>query len=92
MSNTPIPVGVVGVGHLGYHHARLYTAAENAELVGICDAREDHGREVAAEFGTDYFDSVDALIAKGIKAASVAVPTRVSSEGLKPAVALRWTS
>lgn len=75
MSTTPIPVGVVGVGHLGYHHARLYAAAENATLVGVCDAREEHGRKVAGEFGTEYVDSVETLIAKGIKAASVAVPT-----------------
>lgn len=75
MSHPPIRTGVVGVGHLGFHHARLYSISDNAELVGVCDNRVEHGEKVAAEFNTTYFSSVQELIDAGIQAASVAVPT-----------------
>lgn len=75
MSSSPIKIGVVGVGHLGYHHARLYSESEHAELVAICDSREEHGKAIAEEFHTAYVDSVEALIALGVQAVSVAVPT-----------------
>jgi len=75
MSLSPIKTAVIGVGHLGYHHARLYTALDGAELVGVCDSREDHGRKVAEEFGTRYCATVQELIDAGIQGASVAVPT-----------------
>lgn len=75
MSTPPIKTGVVGVGHLGYHHARLYSENDRAELVGVCDSREEHGQKVATEFGTQYVSSVEAMIALGVQAVSVAVPT-----------------
>ena len=30
-------VGVIGVGHLGQHHARVYTELLDARLVGVAD-------------------------------------------------------
>lgn len=75
MSHSPIKTGVFGVGHLGYHHARLYTALEGADLIGVCDTRADHGSTVAGEFNTTYYGTVQGLIDAGIQAASVAVPT-----------------
>ena len=37
---TSLKVGVVGVGHLGREHARIYAAMKGAELVGVVDADE----------------------------------------------------
>jgi len=79
----PVRVGVVGVGHLGYHHARLYASMPEAELVGVVDVREDHGRNVAEEFNTDYFGSVKDLIGAGAEAVSVVVPTTAHHEVVK---------
>lgn len=70
-----IRTGVIGVGHLGYHHARLYAAQEGVELVGVCDIDETRGREVADEFEALYFDSIDGLFEAGVDAVSLAVPT-----------------
>lgn len=70
-----IRTGVIGVGHLGYHHARLYAAQDGVELVGVCDTDSTRGREVASEFDVAYFDSVESLLEAGIKAVSLAVPT-----------------
>ncbi len=69
-----VHVGVFGVGSLGRHHARIYSQMENAELVGVYDVDEKRAAEIASEFHTRAFESVEAL-ASGIEAASVAVPT-----------------
>lgn len=70
----PIEVGVVGVGHLGRHHARLYAALPGAKLVAVADRDLERARAVAVEYGAEAYDSVEGLLGK-VRAASVAVPT-----------------
>lgn len=72
-----IRTAVVGVGHLGYHHARLYSAMDGAELVGIVDPHEGRAAAVSTDFNVPRFESVDALIDAGVDAVSVAAPTSV---------------
>ncbi|MCE5272295.1 Gfo/Idh/MocA family oxidoreductase [bacterium] len=72
--NGKIRTGVVGVGHLGSLHARIYSQMENAELVGVYDTDPQHAREVADRFGVRAFDSLEQL-ADSVEAASLAVPT-----------------
>jgi predicted dehydrogenase len=62
-------VAVIGVGHLGQHHARLLAAMEGVELVGVCDTNRDRADEIAARFGGygcahagDLLSRVDAVI------------------------------
>jgi len=40
-------VAVVGVGHLGRHHARIYEEMESTELCGVVDIRQDRAEEIA---------------------------------------------
>ncbi len=71
-------VGVVGVGHLGHHHARIYSTLPEVELVGVVDKDPERASRVAGEFcGARQagFGSVKELIEAGIQAASIAVPT-----------------
>ncbi|MEE8169884.1 MAG: Gfo/Idh/MocA family oxidoreductase, partial [Phycisphaerae bacterium] len=68
------PVAVIGVGHMGRHHARLYSEMPEAELVAVVDRRLDRAQEIAAKFHTEAFPSLDELPAR-VAAASVAVPT-----------------
>lgn len=69
-------VGVVGVGHLGFHHARNYAALDEAQLVAVYDADSARCREVAEQFCPDgACDSLRALIERGVEAVSVVVPT-----------------
>ena len=70
----PLRVGVIGVGHLGRHHARIYSALPLVTLVGISDTDVSVGREVADEFNVVYYPSQDELLAC-VDAVSVAVPT-----------------
>ena len=75
----PVRIAVVGVGHLGKHHARLLAEIEGAQLVAVVDP--DHERAAAAAAATaaraigDYrelFDQVDAV--------TVAAPTELHHE------------
>lgn len=66
---------VIGVGHLGYHHSRLYHSMKDVDLAGVVDTDRERADTVAQEFETQAFDSLEDLLAAGIDAASVVVPT-----------------
>jgi predicted dehydrogenase len=67
-------VGVVGVGHLGSRHARIYAESPAAELVGVADLDIDRARAVAGAHGGRAAADFRDLVSE-IDAASVAVPT-----------------
>ncbi len=70
----PLRVGVVGVGALGRHHARVYAGLPHVALAGVHDVDAARAAEIAAQFGCGTFASVDAMAA-AVDAVSVAVPT-----------------
>jgi len=74
MSGRKIRAGVVGVGHLGRHHARLYATLPGVELVGVVDRDRERAERIAAEFGCAVFAEPGDLAGQ-VDAASVAVPT-----------------
>jgi predicted dehydrogenase len=67
-------VAVVGVGHLGSRHARVYAESPNAELVGVADVDLARARAVAESHGVRAVADFTELTPE-IDAASVAVPT-----------------
>jgi predicted dehydrogenase len=69
-----IKVGVVGVGHLGQHHLRIYSQLPEAELIGIYDIDLLKAKEKSEEFKTTYFKKLDDLLEK-TEAVSLVVPT-----------------
>jgi predicted dehydrogenase len=69
-----LKIGVFGVGSLGQWHARIYSELENAELVGVHDINSERASEIAANYGTRAFDSMEEL-ATAVDAASIVVPT-----------------
>jgi predicted dehydrogenase len=75
----PVRVGVIGVGHLGQHHARILSGLEGASLAAVADIDADRAARVAAASGTkaltdwrDMIGSVDAV--------TIAVPTIAHAE------------
>lgn len=70
-------VGVVGVGHLGYHHARNYASLDGSCLIGVADPDIARGRKAAEDFGTQWFPSLEDLLEAGVDAVSIAAPTRM---------------
>ena len=69
-----IRVGVVGVGHIGKNHARLYAELPSAEFIAIYDTDRKIAEERAAEFGVRAVASLEEF-AEQVDAASIATPT-----------------
>jgi len=67
-------VGVVGVGHIGGNHARIYSELPNAEFVAIRDTDSVRSSENARKFGVQPTNSLEEF-AELVDAASVATPT-----------------
>ena len=72
-------VGVIGVGHLGQHHARVYTGMIGVSLVGVCDLDEVRGQKIAEERGVPFFSALESVLPL-VDAVSVAVPTSAHFE------------
>ncbi len=70
-----IGVGVIGVGAMGRHHARIYSEMRDVELVGVADVNERRAAEVAAEYNTEAFTDCERLLKNDLDAVSIAVPT-----------------
>jgi predicted dehydrogenase len=71
---TPLRAGVVGVGHLGQHHTRLYASLPGSRLVGVVDQSPERARMIAERHGVKVFRSVEELL-DHVDVVSVAVPT-----------------
>jgi len=77
--------GVVGVGRMGRHHARICSLTEGCELVGVVDRDADRRAAVTEQFGGEGFDSVESLVRKGVDCVVIATPTvhhRAAAEAL----------
>ena len=69
--------GLIGLGMMGRHHARVMRSIEGTELVAVADAMGDpHG--VAGDL--PLYDSVQGLIDHGVDAVMCAVPTGLHEE------------
>ncbi|HLW34157.1 MAG TPA: Gfo/Idh/MocA family oxidoreductase [Chthoniobacterales bacterium] len=67
-------VGVVGVGHIGSNHARLYRDVPAAELTAIYDVDASRANSIARKFGATAAKSLEEF-AGLVDAASIATPT-----------------
>ncbi|HYJ06534.1 MAG TPA: Gfo/Idh/MocA family oxidoreductase [Chthoniobacterales bacterium] len=72
-------VGVVGVGHIGKNHARLYAELATAQFTAIYDTDRAVAEQHAAEFGVASAKSLDEF-AELVDAASIATPTSTHFE------------
>jgi len=65
-----VRVGVIGVGYLGQHHARIFSGLDGVELVGVADTESKKAGEIAGKYGcrpfAEYADLVDACDALSI--------------------------
>lgn len=74
-----LKIAVIGVGHLGKEHARIYSEIPEVNLAGIVDINKDTGEAVAQRYNTKYYNSFKEILNK-VNAASVVVPTRFHYE------------
>lgn len=82
-----IRVGVVGVGHLGMHHARVYTEILGTQLVGVVDVDEERAHTIGDNLGVPAFSDFETFIKqKKPDALSIVVPTSRHFEVAKAAM------
>ena len=77
MAADRIRAAVIGVGHLGRHHARILSTLEGVELVAVIDTNSERAAAASATTGatalTDFRDVLDGKV----DAVSIAVPTEL---------------
>jgi predicted dehydrogenase len=71
---TKLRAGVVGVGHLGQHHARLYSGLPDSTLVGVTDQNPERAKTIGDRHGAHVYQHLSDLL-RHVDVVSVAVPT-----------------
>lgn len=70
-----IKVGVIGTGHLGSIHAKVYSRLQkHVKFVGVCDCNIERSLEIGKKFHTASYSDYEDLFDK-VDAVSIAVPT-----------------
>ncbi|MBF6600224.1 MAG: Gfo/Idh/MocA family oxidoreductase [Dehalococcoidia bacterium] len=88
MSDTILRAGVIGLGAMGAHHARVYAEMPGVELVAVCDADGARVAQGAGERGIrGYSDARAMLDGERLDLVSIAVPTRAHLDVALDAIA-----
>ena len=77
-----LKIGVIGTGHLGKLHVKMFKQINECEVVGIYDNNRQIAAEVAKEFLIKDYENLDQLLNE-IEAASIAVSTTAHHEVAK---------
>ncbi len=75
MAKDRVKTAVIGVGHLGRHHARVLKELPSAELVAVVDTDPERAAEYAEKFHCEALTDYTQLAGR-IDAASIVVPTK----------------
>ena len=70
----PVRVGVIGIGNMGWHHARVLSLIKDAELVGVADPDAARGELATEQFGCHWYADYEQLL-PAVDAVCIAVPT-----------------
>jgi predicted dehydrogenase len=79
-SQSPLRVGVVGVGVMGSNHARVFADLAGVSLVGVADPDPKPRDMVAGALACAAFPDVRDLLAVGVDAVTIAAPTHLHQE------------
>lgn len=72
-------IGVVGTGHLGKLHIKMFSENENCNLIGINDSNIEQVKLAADKFSVKVFDSLESLL-ENVNAISIAATTSAHYE------------
>jgi predicted dehydrogenase len=70
-------IGVIGVGVMGFNHARVLSGLPGAVLAGVVDPDGDNRNRVARIIGCPVFATQEELFAAGVDAVTIAAPTHL---------------
>ncbi|MCL1827198.1 MAG: Gfo/Idh/MocA family oxidoreductase [Candidatus Cloacimonetes bacterium] len=80
-----LKVGVVGVGHLGKHHARIFSGMENCEFIGVYDKVKERAKEIADLYHVRAYDDYEYML-NDADAVDIAATTTYHYDLAKPAL------
>ena len=80
----PLRCGVIGVGRMGRHHARVYAQTTGADLVAVLDQNPERARDITEQWGGHACASLEELLDRGIDAVTVATPTTHHRDAVLP--------
>jgi predicted dehydrogenase len=83
VATDPLRVAVIGVGHLGKHHARILSALDGAALIGVVDKIPERAAEIAASSGARAFTDAGEVLDQ-VDAVTIAVPTELHRDVALP--------
>ena len=72
-----IKTGVIGVGSMGRHHARVYSEISN--LVAISDPNKEQGLQISKKHNVPWYENYEEILDK-VDAVSISVPTFLHKE------------
>src|SRR5437016_3417502 len=84
VSSLSVRVAVIGVGHLGKHHARIFASLPEVELAAVVDTNQRRAEEIAAAHNTTALTDHRKMLGR-VDAVTIAVPTERHLE-----IALPW--
>ncbi|MFQ5964837.1 MAG: Gfo/Idh/MocA family oxidoreductase [Candidatus Scalinduaceae bacterium] len=79
MNTEKLKIAVIGVGHIGKEHTRIYSDMSDVNLIGIVDSDKKQGEAIAQRYNTKYYSSYNEILDK-VDAVSVVVPTKLHYE------------
>jgi predicted dehydrogenase len=82
-ANEPVRVAVLGVGGMGFNHARVFSTLKGVDLVGVVDTDRERAQDVAQRFGCRAFTHPTQIMSL-VDAATVAVPSSLHAEVAVP--------
>ncbi len=74
-----LKIGVIGTGHLGKLHIKMFRQIENCHLIGIYDNNDTQAEIASAEYGVTAFKNMAELLDK-VQAVSIATVTSAHFE------------
>ena len=72
----PLRIGVIGVGYMGQHHARVLSLLKDVELIGVADINVERGLDIASKYRVRFFEDYRDLLPH-VDAVCIAVPTKL---------------
>jgi predicted dehydrogenase len=79
----PLRIAVIGVGHLGRHHARILSTLDGARLTAVVDTVPERAAAAASGAGVVALSDHRQLLGE-VDAVTVAVPTELHAEVAAP--------
>ncbi|MBU4274301.1 Gfo/Idh/MocA family oxidoreductase [Patescibacteria group bacterium] len=78
MKKKILKVGVIGIGNMGRHHARIYSQLIGVSLKAVADISATAGRVIAKRYNCKFYQSYKKMLAEEkLNAVSIAVPTHL---------------